>query len=764
MSGRPWPRTCRVCGRRPVKHRHVDYCYTCQPGGPETPPPCQRCGSTENYYSGGLCARCHRFSPLTIDSCEDCYAWGATRTNKWLCQGCRGWRRRRPVEDCPACGRHVAVDPVLGACRLCWRQAELLATDDIAAAAEHGHQLFFADFFRSRGGKAVLPGPPGRRPGPTARFAAAGMPPRKVLQWTIFDALRPNTVTIPRPCTRCGQRPVKSAQSDYCYPCQPGGPVTPPPCRKCGSTTDFYTAGLCIRCHRFSPLTVDSCPDCHAWGTRRGNNWLCEGCRSWRRNHPDRAACRICHRTQHVNDGVCRLCRKQALWLPNDTAGHATLIRRWGHQLFFADMFTGLGVRGTRATAAEQRRHLAARPIHVRRPVRYQQLVAFTLPRDLHAGQRQGFPEPPDPRLVAYLDACVTEHAARHGWDTKVATRARMGLHILLGLQDTPGAAINASDVAALSFLDVPVRPILDVLAAFSFLHDDRVPTIERWFADKTADLPAAVATDLRWWFEVMLHGHTSPPRSKPRAPRTIQSKLRWALPALHAWAEAGCTHLREITRDDVLAVLPASGTPRQTMIHGLRSIFRLLKSHKRVFINPTARIPVGRPAGRVPLPTPVDRIREALASNDSTRAAIAALVAFYALPAGQLRDLQLTDIRDGRLRLGSRIIPLAYPVCDRLRAYLDYRATRWPITANPHLFIHYRSANHLGPVQIEWLAHRLGLSTQAVREDRILNEVHATGGDIRRLCDLFGLSVGGAARYTAVLDHPDLVQPEHDA
>jgi hypothetical protein len=163
---------------------------------------------------------------------------------------------------------------------------------------------------------------------------------------------------------------------------------------------------------------------------------------------------------------------------------------------------------------------------------------------------------------VAYLDACVTEHAARHGWDTRVATRARMGLHILLGLQDTPGAAINASDVAALSFLDVPVRPILDVLAAAGFLHDDRVPTTERWFAAKTADLPAAMVTDLRLWFEVMRHGHTSPPRSKPRASRTIQSKLRWALPALHAWAAAGHEHLREITRDEVLAALPTSGTP----------------------------------------------------------------------------------------------------------------------------------------------------------------------------------------------------------
>jgi hypothetical protein len=46
----------------------------------------------------------------------------------------------------------------------------------------------------------------------------------------------------------------------------------------------------------------------------------------------------------------------------------------------------------------------------------------------------------------------------------------------------------------------------------------------------------------------------------------------------------------------------------------------------------------------------------------------------------------------------------------------------------------------------------------QAIREDRILHEAHASGGDIRRICDLFGLSVTAAERYTATLDHPDLI------
>lgn len=585
-------------------------------------------------------------------------------------------------------------------------------------------------------------------------------------QWTIFDALRTNTVTTPRPCTRCGQRPVFMAWSAYCYQCQPGGPITPPPCRTCGTTESYYTAGQCVRCHKNSPLTVDSCPDCHAWGTRRTTTWLCEACRGWRRHHPDVAECRLCHRRAHLDDQgayqrICRLCRKQALWLP-EGVDLAAFVRH-GHQLFFADMFTGLGVKADRAARSERRRTYVPPPVPVRRPVAHRQIVAFDLPRDLRAGKGHRFPEPFDAGLVAYLDAAVADHAHRHGWTSHAITRVRAGLHVLLALQDTPGAPINASDVVALRALEMStsIRGILDVLAATGFLYEDRTPSIEHWFEDKTAELPAGMVAELRVWFDVMLHGSTTPPRRKPRHPRTAVGKLRWALPALLIWAAAGHEHLREISRDDVTAVLPTSGTPRHTMLQGLRSIFGLLKARKLVFVNPTSRIPAGHPTRRIPLPTPVDRIRAALTSEDVTQAVIAALVAFHALAPHQVRDLTLTDVRDGYLHLDGRIIPLADPVRVRLRAYLDYRATRWPATANPHLIIHYNSATHRGPVQADWLTRRLGISAQALREDRILHELHATGGDVRRLCDLFGLSIGGAERYLTTLDRPALSQLE---
>jgi hypothetical protein len=50
--------------------------------------------------------------------------------------------------------------------------------------------------------------------------------------------------------------------------------------------------------------------------------------------------------------------------------------------------------------------------------------------------------------------------------------------------------------------------------------------------------------------------------------------------------------------------------------------------------------------------------------------------------------------------------------------------------------------------------------TAQSLREDRILDEVRATGGDVRRICELFDLNVGTALRYIAVLDHTD-TRPE---
>ena len=99
-----------------------------------------------------------------------------------------------------------------------------------------------------------------------------------------------------------------------------------------------------------------------------------------------------------------------------------------------------------------------------------------------------------------------------------------------------------------------------------------------------------------------------------------------------------------------------------------------------------------GGHANRQPVPLDVTAIHEALVSDDPARAAVVALIAFHGLRVGHLQRLRLSDLSNGILSVDGRSIPLADPVRERLRTYLDYRARRWPNTANEHFFVHHRT------------------------------------------------------------------------
>lgn len=559
-------------------------------------------------------------------------------------------------------------------------------------------------------------------------------------------------MTPPRTCPACGQRPVATARHRHCYQCLPAGPITPPACSKCGSSTLYYSAGLCQRCHRFAPQVIDGCLDCLGWGVTRTSKWLCEGCRGWRRRFPIPALCPSCRRTIAVNaDGFCRLCWRQSVGeRPHGKGLSVVQANRHGQQLFIVNVF--------------RRQRLIAAPAdpapgnHQAFPVAHQQLTLHDLPRDLARGHQYGFPAPPDPALAHVLDQATQEHARRHGWSKTRLNSARQGIRILLSVQDTPGAAINASDVAQLAQLSLAVQPILDILGPAMMLTDDRQPSLIRWFDRQIEGLPQPMTSELRTWFDVLHQGSRIPPRSRPRAEPTVRIRVRHAMPALRDWADAGHESLREITRDHIRKALPDHGNQRTLTGQALRSLFRVLKARRIVFVNPTTHIRTGAPETRTPLPIQVSQLRDALNTTDPARALIAALIVFHALRNGQLRALLLTDVHDGRLHLPARTVLIAPPVRDRLAAWLDHRAQRWPATANPHLLINAKTAVRTAPVSHHWINQTLGLTTaQAIREDRILHEATVTGGDIRRLCDLFGLSVKAAERYTNTLDHPAL-------
>ncbi len=557
----------------------------------------------------------------------------------------------------------------------------------------------------------------------------------------------------PRTCPACGQRPVATARHSTCYQCLPGGPVTPPPCRKCRSCELYYSAGLCQRCHRLAPQVVGSCIDCYGWGVTRTTSWLCEGCRGLRRRFPVPAQCLSCRRTIAVNaEGFCRLCWRQAAMVRRHHKGVSVLeANRHGQQLFIVGLFH---LQPAAPPTAPRRAEDPGRRAY---PVTHRQLMLFDLPRDLSHGRHRQLPSPPDPDFTALLDQAAVGHATRHGWSKTRLTEAQQAIRVLLALQDTPGAAIQASEVARLGQIPLSVQPVLDVLASAGMLHDNREPPVVAWFSRQAAGLPDQMAEELRTWFDVLRLGSTTYPRSRARAAVTIRLRISYAMPALRSWAAAGHESLREIARDHINQALPAQGSDRSLTAQALRGLFRLLKARRMVFVNPTTHIRVSAPETRTPLPAEVAVLRQALTSDDPARAVIAALTSFHALRNGQLRALLLSDVRDGRLHLDGRTILLARPARDRVTSWLDYRAACWPDTTNPHLLVNTQTAVRNGPVSHWWVNKTLGLPVRAVREDRILHETIATQGDIRRLCDLFGLSVKGAARYATAVTGPAL-------
>jgi site-specific recombinase XerC len=264
----------------------------------------------------------------------------------------------------------------------------------------------------------------------------------------------------------------------------------------------------------------------------------------------------------------------------------------------------------------------------------------------------------------------------------------------------------------------------------------------------------------LEVWLQIMTKGATTAPRQRARDPQTVRVHLQGIAPIIQAWADAGHQSLAEITPEQVRQALPEKGARRNLAEHGLRSLFKALKGRKLVFADPTRGMKASPVATNVPLSLDTAAIRGELNSPDPVIALAVALVAFHALTRKRVRALHLTDIVDGHLILGDRAIPLAAPVRTRLAAWLNHRNRTWPGTANPHLLINRRTAPRLVPVgaQFPWL--HTTLRPQALREDRILSEIHATGGDIRRICDLFGLSVEGATRYLMTVEHPDLTTP----
>ena len=561
-----------------------------------------------------------------------------------------------------------------------------------------------------------------------------------------------------RPPARCNGCQVKRVawvkpRVDYCYDCLPGGPFTPPACRKCGSSK-YFSEGLCGDCHPGGPSYMGSCQGCLAWGVYRAHSFLCWSCRWWLTHYP-LGDCQHCGRRTRVGEAfACRLCFEQARMVQGPgRAPDLVVANQYGQQLFLANMRFGRRPRTPRLGPAPKRARGPARPARFR-PLAWRQLVLFELGPDPELIVARSLIAQSD--LITYCKAVVAEHAARHGWSKRQRNDVVRSLRLLQVLQDTPGAKINATDVLQLPRYGGNITSSLEVLAAAGLLNDDRPTHVERYFAAKTGQLPEPMRAQLETWLEVMLNGSHQAPRQRSRDPQTARIHIMGIAPIITGWADAGHHSLAEITPQHIRDALPETGSHRNWAEYGLRSLFKVLKDRKLIFANPTRGMRLTPVNATVPLPLDTDAVRDALGSPDPATACAIALVAFHALTAGQLAGLMLTDIVDGRLSLDNREIPLAGPVKARLAAWLDYRARKWPATANPHLFINHKSGPRLTPVGKQFPWRNTNLRPQALREDRILQEIHATGGDVRRICDLFGVRLETAMRYAATLGPPD--------
>jgi hypothetical protein len=84
---------------------------------------------------------------------------------------------------------------------------------------------------------------------------------------------------------------------------------------------------------------------------------------------------------------------------------------------------------------------------------------------------------------------------------------------------------------------------------------------------------------------------------------------------------------------------------------------------------------------------------------------------------------------------------------------WLDYRHTRWPSTANPHVLVNVHSALFFNPVSATWLNETFRGECYAtldrLRMDRTLEEALAHPGDPLHLAVMFGIADTTAIRYT---------------
>jgi len=480
-------------------------------------------------------------------------------------------------------------------------------------------------------------------------------------------------------------------------------------------------------------------------------------CWVWRNKHPGESACTGCGRILAVKDGYCRLCWQQARYQSRLAGGlprGAVSVLECGgrlpwHQLFFDRMQLRrpegpVHQHGRRGAPVKPPPAPAGRPA-----LRWVQPRLFEAWRDFTRFDEDEDADLGDP-WVAWGLYLAWQRGEARGWrGLRLAVRRAL----IIVSRHQPGGAVRYSEIIPLQqALDISARRTAEVLQEMGLLDDDRRPPLEDWLERKLDGLAPGIRTDAGAWLRNLRDGG---PRSRPRDPATVLNHMNYARPALLAWSSR-YGHLREVTRDDVLAALgELHGSRRSNVLVALRSLFAFCKKRKTIFRSPVQGIRVGERTRGIIQPLSQDEVDQAAeAANTPAARLVLVLAAMHAARFKVIREIRLDDVDLGnwRITISGRTRPLDGLTRQVLLEWLAHRAARWPSMANPHLMVNQHSANGTEPVSTSYVAKTAlrgkAATLERLRVDRQLQEALACGPDPLHMASVFGLDPKTAIRY----------------
>jgi hypothetical protein len=408
------------------------------------------------------------------------------------------------------------------------------------------------------------------------------------------------------------------------------------------------------------PSVVYSCVDCLAWGVVGARR--CKSCATLRHMYPGGdGECAGCRRVLALKRGYCRLCWQQAAYesktVGGSPRGAVSVLEsggpQHGHQLFFDRMKLRRGESEARKYGHRRGAPLKPPPAPVGRPaVRAVQLRLFEAHRDFTRFEESTSVDLTNPwlRWAIYL---AYQRGEARGWRRGVRIGVRRGLTIVLSAH-AAGDVVRWSELSpVMRALWISTERVAEVLQEMGVLLDDRRPTFETWLHRKLDGLAPGIGIAAEAWLQTM---HDGGPRTRPRDTASIHSYMSHVRPILIGWS-ARYDHLREVTREDILAVLDGlRGHHRQDALIGLRRLFTFCRKTRVIFRDPTRGIRVGQRSYGITQPlrqSDVDQVIE-IATTPVARLVLV-LAAVHAARKAAIIALRLNDIDLGNRRLRTR-------------------------------------------------------------------------------------------------------------